>query len=275
MGLFRRDPAAKLKKVFKDYELPTFRGAVNAVLSAIRDPDSSAADVAKVMAADPGLSVKILRLANSSTFSPVKRVNNLAQAIALVGMGQVELLVLNIGVRRTMPTKSVPGYDPRSFWKLAALRATLAHHIAHEIAPGRECPSFTAAYLQDMAVPLLLEHRGKDYGPLWETHRSEGEELVAMERRRFRWDHAEVARWMCEAWNMPEAITTDVGAHHGGGDVSPMVLIASMVTSCDLEDHRDTLRSAAGELCGMPQEAIDRVMERAAQEYEELARLMG
>jgi len=280
MGLFTRDPAARLKKVFKDYELPTFPGVVTAVLAAIRDPDSSAADIARTMAADPGLSVKVLRLANSATFSPVRRVDNLSQAIALVGMSQVELLVLNLGVRARMPGRSLPGYRPAEFWRLAAWRAGLAFNFAHLLDPAGECAAFTAAYLQDLAVPLLLENRTQEYAGVWEEFGAKTAELVEQERRYFKWDHASVACWLAEFWKLPERIARDIGGHHGGHGAdqppaSAAVRLAALLTTSNLEDHRDLLVAAAREECGLPEDVTCELLDRTAEHSSELAALLG
>ncbi|RME23140.1 MAG: HDOD domain-containing protein [Deltaproteobacteria bacterium] len=277
MGLFHRDPKAKLKKVFKDFEPPIFPGVVTAVLAAIRNPDSSAADVARTMSADPGLSVRVLRLANSATFSPARKVENLSQAIALVGMSQVELMVLNLGVRANLPSSRMPGYEPRDFWRTASVRAALAFHLSHLIDPSRECSAFTAAYLQDLAVPLLLKYR-QDYSETWMECSGNPESIVERERSRYKWDHAAVAGWLCEYWKLPDGITKDIGSHHGCGDentVSPSVRLAAYVTGFDLESQKDFLVAKAREVCGLPEDAFCQVLEKTSEQASELSSLLG
>ena len=68
-GFFKKtkvDPAEALKKLFGDYTLPSFSGTIMQILRTIREPDSSAADVATQLSLDPGLTVRLLRIANSA-----------------------------------------------------------------------------------------------------------------------------------------------------------------------------------------------------------------
>ena len=90
----KTDPKARIQEALKGYALPSFPGAIMETLQRIRDPESSASGIADVLALDPGLSVRLLRVANSAAFSPSTKVENLAQAVALVGLSQLESLVL-------------------------------------------------------------------------------------------------------------------------------------------------------------------------------------
>ena len=74
------DPKVKLQKVLKGYQLPSFPAVILQILQKIRNPDSSAMDIAKSLSLDPGLSVRLLGIANSAAFSPKNRVDNLRQA---------------------------------------------------------------------------------------------------------------------------------------------------------------------------------------------------
>jgi HD-like signal output (HDOD) protein len=82
------NPKTKLKKILKGYELPSFPAVVMQILQKIRSPYSSVSSIAESLSLDPGISVKVLAIANSAAFSPSKRVENLTQAIALVGLSQ-------------------------------------------------------------------------------------------------------------------------------------------------------------------------------------------
>jgi hypothetical protein len=64
--------------------------------------------------------------------------------------------------------------------------------------------AFSAALLQDMAVPLLAKELPKEYLELLEARQALGRRLSDLERERFGWTHAEAAAAMARGWKMPD-----------------------------------------------------------------------
>ena len=279
LGLGRKsDPKANLKKVLGEYNLPSFPGAVMQVLQTIREPQSSAASVAEVLAVDPGLSVRVLRVANSPVFSPVRKVENLAQAVALVGLTELESLVLSISVRGNLPRDSAEGYDFARFWRASARRGFVARALASILCPARESESFTAGLLQDMALPFLAHQRSKEYGPVLHEWHTTDALLHELERKSFGWDHAEVGAWICGEWNLPESIVSAIGNHHPGGAdrqcPASVTLVAYLREAEDRSGVDDLIEMAATQYQITPERAGE-IVESAFQRAEEFTQLLG
>ena len=62
---------------------------------------------------------------------------------------------------------------------------------------------FTAALLQDMAVPMLARELNAEYTELLAARES-GKRLSELEFERFGWTHGEAAALMANAWKLPE-----------------------------------------------------------------------
>ena len=283
LSLFKKktDPKAGLQKALRGYSLPSFPAAIMQTLERIRDPDACASSVADALSVDPGLSVRVLRLANSAAFSARNKVENLSQAIALIGFSQLETMVLSVGVSGSMPGQSSPGYDAARFWRASARRGVLAHSLASIFCPARGSECFTAGFLQDMAVPLLAAQNPDRYGPILEQWRTEGGDLCEMEREVYEWDHAEVATWMCHEWDFPENITAAIGGHHGadydGYDhLAPVSLVAWLRE--DREDGEDigldALTADAVSQWDVPIESVRKLIEPSFQKGDALAQMM-
>lgn len=65
--------------------LPTPPVIAMQILSAVKDEDNSFDDLASIVKTDPALTSQILKVANSSLYSPAKQVESLAQATAMIG----------------------------------------------------------------------------------------------------------------------------------------------------------------------------------------------
>ena len=274
----KTDPKTELKKVLKDYKLPSFPAVVMEILQRIRSPYSSAQTIAEAIALDPGITVKVLSIANSAAFSPRNKVNNLTQAIALVGISQLESLVLGVGVAKGIPNQACQWHDPAEFWLAAARRAMLATELARVICPSRESECFTAAFLQDMALPFLACHRSDIYGPILEKWHLDGGDLAEIERESLAWDHAEVATWICSEWGLPESIAAAIRSHHGeeldDHEILEPVRLVSILREGEKHSGLEEIRALAIETHGISPQEMKEMISQSFEKATELARLM-
>lgn len=273
------DPKAKLKKILKGYELPSFPAVVMQILQKIRSPYSSASDIAQSLSLDPGLSIRLLGIANSAAFSPVNKVENLTQAIALVGMSQLESLVLGVGVAKGIPKKMCQWHDPAEFWLTSARRAVLANDFAKILCPAKESECFTAAFLQDMALPFLACHRSDDYEPIFKKWHLDGGDLAQLEQDVLEWDHAQVATWICSEWGLPENIALAIKNHHATDDegdyegLGPVRLV-SILREDESNNGVDEMIATAESVYNIPVKKMEPIIEAGFENAKDLARMI-
>ena len=74
-----------INKLKKCSSLPSLPAVALQIVEASNDPDVSIADVAKLVKMDPATASKILMVTNSPLYGVRRRVDNLRQAMALVG----------------------------------------------------------------------------------------------------------------------------------------------------------------------------------------------
>jgi HD-like signal output (HDOD) protein len=273
------DPKAKLKKVLKGYQLPSFPAVVMQILQKIRSPYSSASDIAQSLSLDPGLSVRLLSIANSAAFSPISKVENLTQAIALVGMSQLESLVLGVGVAKGIPKNMCQWHDPTAFWLTSAKRAILAQELAQILCPAKESECFTAAFLQDMALPFLACHRTDDYESIFKKWNLEGGDLAQLEREKLKWDHAEVATWICSEWGLPENIALTIKNHHNAKfdndhETLGPVRLVSILREDDSDDSVDEMIAQAESFYKIPEQKMQSIIDPSFEKAKDLAKMI-
>ena len=273
------NPKAKLKTVLKGYQLPSFPAVILQILQKIRSPYSSASDIAQSLSLDPGLSLRLLSIANSAAFSPQNKVENLTQAIALVGLSQLESLVLGVGVAKGIPKKVCQWHDPAEFWLTSARRAMLANEFAQILCPAKESECFTAAFLQDMASPFLACHRSEDYASIFKKWHCEGGDLAQLEREVLEWDHAEVATWICNEWGLPENIALAIKNHHNPNDENDQavlgpVRLVSILREEESNNGLDEMIIKAKEVYNISEEKMQSIIEPSFKKAHDLARMI-
>jgi len=259
--VFRPDPHANLREVLGHQPLPTFPATVQAVLAALRDPETSLGVIGDRLAEDPALTVDVLKTVNSAAYGLRRPVSDAAHAARMLGRSELEALVLARAVRAAMPTRRVPGYDPAAFWRTAAERAALARGLAEAVQPSVARMSYTATLLQDVAVPLLAQADVPHYRDLLTTHRGERGRLQDLERSHLDFDHAMVSGWLCEAWAFPEPLQHAIAHHHDEGAPAP-VRVAAELEHAD-QDTAIVIEAARAHLALSPEVTLE-LMARAA-----------
>ena len=274
------DPKKLLKKVLGDYELPSFPDVVLKTLEKIRDPNVDAHSIADVLSNDPNLTVKVLKTVNSAAFSPVKEIENLQQAIALMGMSSLESLVLSMGVNKALPNKKTGSFDPTLFWLGSARRAYVAKAISQVLHPQKNMECFTAGLLQDMAVPLLVSSREKEYEPILKAWGNDKRRLHELEQEAFGWDHAEVATWMCAEWQLPENLASAIGGHNqkeddGQFERPSAVYLVSLIRNSRENPGTDLLIEEAVNTYSLEKDSLNGILEESFEKAEELVSIIS
>ncbi len=113
---------------FNDVKLPTISEVGHTLISTLDDEDASAKSVAAVIARDPSLTAKLMRLANSARFGARRNISSLDEAIALTGMAHIRTLALAASFSEAFP--ALPGLDTDEFWKSSMACAGYAKWLA-------------------------------------------------------------------------------------------------------------------------------------------------
>ncbi len=273
------DPREALREAIGDFDLPRFPSVILEAMRVIRDDAAPVEAIADALRADPGLSVRVLGLVNSPGFGLRHPVDDLPHAVQLIGRSSLESLLITLGTRQAVPDGGQSRSAQALFWSTAARRAAVSSRIASLVCPSERARLFTAALLQDMALPLLVQRHSDEYQAMFGAV-SEGPErpLDVLERERFGWDHAEVGQMMCEVWGLPSGLGEAIGAHHldpgeAGAELAPVVL--SALLAVDDEQGGPALLAAAEEVLSMEPEKIEELVREGLQDAEDVTRLLG
>lgn len=158
---------------------------------------------------DPALVAKLLKVVNSSLFGLSGRVENLTQALALLGIKPLKLLVLGF----SLPEKLFSGLSAeqlRGYWRAAITRAVAARQLVETQWHGPGDDAFLVALLHDIGKLVLLQQLGEPYARFLEQVSSEQGELIELERRSLGFDHAQLTVELLRQWKLPEMYATAV-----------------------------------------------------------------
>jgi len=159
---------------------------------------------------DPGLTAKILRVANSSLFGLRTEVANLNQAIGLLGIRSLKMLVLGFSLPSEL-TRQVPSAVLQRFWQQTVYRAVAARRFAQQFWQLPSDDLFLAGLLEGVGLLALIQDLGENYTLFLDHVYNHGGDLSEQELAVLGFDHAVLSARMLEHWGLPESLVKGVG----------------------------------------------------------------
>jgi HD-like signal output (HDOD) protein len=193
------------------------QGAIR-LLELSRDPNCGPADYAEPIEADPGLTGQVLKFVNSSYFGFARKISSIRAGISLVGVRTIKNFALWNAVFSLVPNPRCGPFDLKGIWQDSLRRAVFARAVARLQGIKMAEEIFTAALLQDMAVPLLAKEFPQVYARLLEARNQGRHRLSNLESETFGWTHGQVAGLLARQWNLPEEFAVLIESHSGGVD---------------------------------------------------------
>ena len=140
----------------KKIDAPMLPEVASQVLALSNDPDSDAAQLAKLIQSDQALAGHVMRIANSAAYTPNASMISLQQAIARLGM----TLITDIAIAASLNTKlfKAPKFTKRiaEIWGHAVSTAVWGKEVARLSQRNVEA-SFLCGLLHSIGRPAILQ----------------------------------------------------------------------------------------------------------------------
>lgn len=183
------------------------------------DPEIDVGKVAATISKDPGLTAKVLRVANSPLYSKRRRSENLRQALVALGLNAATTLALSFSLVSAYKTGTGAGINYTRYWRRAILGASAARAFGTLKGAKSAEDIFLAALLQDIGV-LAIDRVQSDFYrgmPAEATHA----EWLAHEVAALGTDHAALGAWLLQNWKLPESLCATIEASHDPSKTDP------------------------------------------------------
>jgi HD-like signal output (HDOD) protein len=181
-----------------------------AVKEAIEDPDVSMMELADIVSFDPAISSRLLKIANSSYYGHVSKIDTIKRAVSMLGTKTVHDTVLNVSVSQAFRSLSGVNYDVASFWQNSVMRAVVAKSCAIELKIPEPDRLFTLGLLSDIGH-MVMSIRAPDLmRKVLYQHQKTAYPLYLFERSTFGFDSGELGADLLEGWSIPNSIVSGI-----------------------------------------------------------------
>ena len=158
-------------------KLPSPPGVALKILEAVRQEENSFDGIAQIITADPALTARILKIANSSLLGLPNPVESLSQATALIGTNALKNIALSFVIVQDFQNAPQGSFDLTLFWQRSITTAVAAEAIA-EYVNLEDQDIFVSGLLQNIGVLVLYLVDPDSYASLQDKKRLSNKTLV-------------------------------------------------------------------------------------------------
>ena len=192
------------------FSLPDIYFQVNEM---IRDPRFSMADIGSVIAKDPVLSARLLRLVNSSFYGFQSRIDTITRAITIVGIDDLYNLVVATCVLDKFAKIPTDLVDMTAFWMRSVHCGVVNKLLAKSCGVMNTERLFLAGLLHDIGSLVLYQAMPEQARSVLIAIRQDRRLLTSFEQEILGFTHADVGRELLKAWGLPQSLYEVVGCY--------------------------------------------------------------
>ncbi|MDF1543650.1 MAG: HDOD domain-containing protein [bacterium] len=226
----------KVKQVVSNIRnLPTPPIVFHQIQKVMSNPDVSASQIANILAEDPAMSVKVLKLTNSAFYGLAREVDSVKHAVVIVGIEAIKNLVLSASVLGMFKSDQIDQEFMDRHWRHSLATGFCCRLLAQKVkSRGFLNPdsAFSAGLLHDIGkivISCFLPEEFKQFREARESDQIAPDFMV--EQRTIGFDHAQVGGVLTLQWKLPQKLTEAIAFHHNptkSGEEEPMTYLLSL-----------------------------------------------
>jgi HD-like signal output (HDOD) protein len=214
------------------HTVPSLPEVVTQVVRLVNDPNSDARQINEIMIKDAAMSAKMLRMVNSVYYSLPEPVNDLEQAIIILGFKTIRSVALSVSVLSLFQQQNA-NFNMKAFWAHSAVSACLCRLISGK---ARICDpelGFTIGLLKDIGKVILAENAPEETRAIIAVAREYRMSFTKACREVIDTDDAEIGAWLVERWELDKQLISVIRQQNEVADSE----FPKMVSMCMLSEY--------------------------------------
>ena len=274
------DPQKLIEKID---DLPTLPRTVLQITGLVNDPKSSAKDLARVITDDQVLTVRLLKLVNSSFYGFPQRISTVTGAIVLLGFDAIRNLLLTTSVFDLFANRNrQKKQDQERFWDHSLGCAVGAKVIGNYLRHDKIEELFVSGLLHDIGKIVEMMFLPDDFSKIVAAVNRDNILITTAENNVLGYNHAEVGKLLAEKWNLPVKLVQVIAHHHHPDNAGSFAVEAAIVHLADIfcralnmgyggDNKIPPLDTLAWERLKIQTSAIEGIMETMHREYRDIS----
>ncbi len=197
----------------KELNLPSPPAIAVQIINAIQKEDAALAELGEIIFADPALTAKMLKVANSGIFNCNGDITNIQRAMSVLGTNTIKNIALSFVIATELNTNDDSNFNFDLFWRRSITIAVSAELLARTI-QHKDDDIFVTALLQNIGTLVISMTKGDEYNSLLKEAESSTQTILDLEKIKYGFDHQQVGYALLMNWKLPDSISEPILYHH-------------------------------------------------------------
>ncbi len=220
-------------------DLPSLPLVVAKIVELVDNPKTNAATLSRLISTDPGLTARMLKLANSAFYGFPRRIGTINLAIVVLGFNTVkDLGVSSSLVDRFSFTHGINDFDMTGFWEHSIGTAIAARMISRSGSYRVVGEAFVTGLLHDIGRLIIVRYLPQEFQEIQRLQRERNFLLWEAEKEVLGLSHAEIGGLLTQRWNLPEQIVEAIRNHHQPLEETEISLLTATTYFADFLTRR-------------------------------------
>lgn len=185
------------------------------IIATVEDPKSTAGQLHRIIAHDPALVTRILKIVNSAFYGLPGQIGSIERAIVLLGLNAIKNIAIAAGLGQFFRGEPLcDGFTARDLWTHCIAVAITARALAREMKLPIADEAFLAGMIHDLGMIVSLQVHPEKLRAVCRKVQSEGVDFCTAEQELIGADHQQLGMALAEAWKFPRSCRLVAGYHH-------------------------------------------------------------
>ena len=261
-------------------DLPTIPVVATKVMELVENENVTADEIAKVVASDPAVAARVLKISNSSFYGCQRQIQTLPHAIMVLGFTTLRSLVIAASVKQVYRRF---GLIENMLWEHSFGAGLAARIVAARTRAVNQEEAFLGGLFHDIGKTIMNTMDSKKFQSVMEICFNDHISFTEAERQVYPFSHGDVGGLVVKKWNFPDMLQYAVARHHSlafSDDDDPYLVRLTCVVAmanmlCHLagiglrekEDDVPVAESVAAEQLGLSPEDVEELMDSFMEAY--------
>jgi len=193
--------------------LPQFPENVLLVQKLIADPSSDMPMIARQISMDPALTADLLKIVNSAQYMQSKKVDNISEAVKMVGIKGIKNLLYSYGTQKVLGEDTV---EKKKLWDHSYKTAFYAYNLVKNFKNDSSLldDAYVGGILHDMGKIVFSTKHPELFDKLKGFCTDKNLSSATFENLTAGMNHGELGAMIAEKWNFPERLVAAIRYHH-------------------------------------------------------------
>ncbi|CAH2032231.1 HDOD domain-containing protein [Trichlorobacter ammonificans] len=192
-------------------DLPTIPVVATRVMQLMQEENATADDLARVVASDPAVAARVLKISNSSFYGCQRQIQTLPHAVMMLGFVTLKSVVVAASAKQVYHPF---GLTEKLLWEHSFGAGLAARIIASETRVVNPDEAFLGGLFHDLGKQIMNFIDKERFQEAIQRCYNEGASFEDAEQQLFPYTHEEAGALVIRKWNFPENLIHAVRYHH-------------------------------------------------------------